>query len=92
LTNYELLAIVRAPFLSEFCTTMLALNAPVTLLAEERADRLHFSYDEMTSLLCSYRNPDALQVPKHLDNKVDTLCAKRQHRYSLGYLASELVE
>jgi uncharacterized protein (DUF302 family) len=47
--------------------------APVTLLVDERPDGVHLSYDRMASLLAAYGNPDALQVAKHLDNKVETL-------------------
>src|SRR5229473_4347210 len=47
--------------------------APVTILIDERPDGVHLSYDRMASLLAAYGNPDALQVAKHLDNKVETL-------------------
>src|SRR6201981_2317118 len=47
--------------------------APVTVLVDERADGVHLSYDKMTSLLAPYGNPDALQVARDLDNKVETL-------------------
>ena len=47
--------------------------APVTVLVDERPDGVHLSYDRMVSLLAAYGNPDALQVAKHLDNKVETL-------------------
>ncbi len=47
--------------------------APVTVLIDERPDGVHLSYDRMASLLAAYGNPDALQVAKHLDNKVETL-------------------
>jgi uncharacterized protein (DUF302 family) len=47
--------------------------APVTVLVDERPDGVHLSYDRMASLLAAYGNPDALQVAKHLDNKVETL-------------------
>ena len=46
--------------------------APVTVLVDERPDGVHLSYDRMVSLLAAYGNPDALQVAKHLDNKVET--------------------
>ncbi len=47
--------------------------APATVLVDERPDGVHLSYDRMVSLLAAYGNPDALQVAKHLDNKVETL-------------------
>ena len=47
--------------------------APVTVLVDERSDGVHVSYDRMASLLGAYGNPDALQVAKDLDNKVETL-------------------
>jgi uncharacterized protein (DUF302 family) len=47
--------------------------APVTVLVDERPDGVHLSYDSMAGLLAAYENPDALQVAKHLDNKVETL-------------------
>ena len=47
--------------------------APVTVLVDERPDGVHLSYDRMASVLAAYGNPDAFQVAKHLDNKVETL-------------------
>lgn len=47
--------------------------APVTVLADERADGVHLSYDRMASLLAPYKNPDALEVARNLDNKVEDL-------------------
>jgi uncharacterized protein (DUF302 family) len=47
--------------------------APVTVLADERSDAVHISYDRMVSLLAPYRNPDALAVARDLDKKVETL-------------------
>jgi uncharacterized protein (DUF302 family) len=47
--------------------------APVTVLVDERPDGVHLSYDRMASLLAACGNPDALQVAKHLDNKVESL-------------------
>jgi uncharacterized protein (DUF302 family) len=47
--------------------------APVTVLVDERPDGVHLSYDRMDSLLAACGNPDALQVAKHLDNKVESL-------------------
>lgn len=46
---------------------------PVTVLADERADGVHLSYDRMASLLAPYKNPDALEVARNLDNKVEDL-------------------
>ena len=47
--------------------------APVTVLVDERADGVHLSYDRMVSFLASYGNPDALNVARDLDAKVETL-------------------
>ena len=47
--------------------------APVTVLVDERADGVHLSYDKMTSLLAPYGNPDALDVARDLDSKVEDL-------------------
>jgi uncharacterized protein (DUF302 family) len=47
--------------------------APVTVLVDERADGVHLSYDRMASLLAPYRNPDALEVARSLDTKVEDL-------------------
>src|ERR1700747_2530159 len=47
--------------------------APVTVLVDERADGVHLSYDTMASLLAPYRNPDALEVARSLDTKVEDL-------------------
>ena len=47
--------------------------APVTVLADERAEGVHLSYDRMASLLAPYKNPDALAVARNLDNKVEDL-------------------
>ncbi len=47
--------------------------APVTVLADERADGVHLSYDRMTSLLAIYGNPDALAVARGLDSKIENL-------------------
>jgi hypothetical protein len=47
--------------------------APVIVLVDERSDGVHLSYDRMASLLAPYGNPDALQVAKDLDNKVESL-------------------
>jgi uncharacterized protein (DUF302 family) len=47
--------------------------APVTVLVDERQDGVHLSYDRMSSLLAPYGNPDALQVARDLDKKVEDL-------------------
>ena len=47
--------------------------APITILVDERADGVHLSYDRMASLLAPYNNPDALEVARTLDAKVEDL-------------------
>jgi uncharacterized protein (DUF302 family) len=47
--------------------------APVTVLVDERADGVHLSYDTITSFLAPYKNPDALEVARNLDKKVEDL-------------------
>jgi uncharacterized protein (DUF302 family) len=47
--------------------------APVTVLADERADGVHLSYDKMTSFLAPYGNRDALEVARELDEKVEKM-------------------
>jgi uncharacterized protein (DUF302 family) len=47
--------------------------APVTVLVDERTDGVHLSYDKMESYLASYGNPDALEVARNLDRKVEDL-------------------
>ena len=47
--------------------------APVTLLIDERHDRVGLSYDTMTSFLGSYGEPVALRVARELDAKVEAL-------------------
>ena len=47
--------------------------APVTVLVDERQDGVHLSYDRMSSLLAPYGSPEALQVAKDLDNKVEAV-------------------
>jgi uncharacterized protein (DUF302 family) len=47
--------------------------APVTVLADKRADGVHLSYDRMASLLAPYGNRDALEVDRSLDTKVEDL-------------------
>src|SRR5215813_791741 len=46
--------------------------APVTVLVDERTDGVHLSYDRMASLLAPY-NPNALEVARNLDVKVEDL-------------------
>jgi uncharacterized protein (DUF302 family) len=50
--------------------------APVTVLVDERADGGHLSYDRMASLLAPYENPDALEVARSLDRKVEDLLSR----------------
>lgn len=45
--------------------------APVTILIDERADGVHLSYDRMASFLATYDNPQALNVARELDSKVE---------------------
>src|SRR6266702_1908170 len=45
--------------------------APVTVLVDERADGVHLSYDRMGTLLAPYQNPDALEIARNLDIKVE---------------------
>jgi uncharacterized protein (DUF302 family) len=47
--------------------------APLTILIDERPDGVHISYDEMASFLEPYGSPEALQVAKDLDAKVESL-------------------
>jgi uncharacterized protein (DUF302 family) len=47
--------------------------APVTVLVDERTDGVHLSYDRMASLLTPYGNPQALEVARNLDMKVEEL-------------------
>ena len=47
--------------------------APITILADERPDGVHLSYDRMVSYLFSYGNPDALKVARDLDAKIEDL-------------------
>lgn len=50
--------------------------APVTILIEERPDGVHLSYDRMASFLERYGDPEALQVARDLDSKVESLLTK----------------
>jgi uncharacterized protein (DUF302 family) len=47
--------------------------APVTVLVDERVDGVHLSYDRMASLLSPYGSPEALEVARNLDAKVEDL-------------------
>ena len=47
--------------------------APVTVLVDERTDGVHLSYDRMASLLAPYDNPEALDIARNLDMKVEDL-------------------
>ena len=47
--------------------------APVTVLVDERADGVHLSYDRVASFLAPYGNPDALEVARDLDKKIEDL-------------------
>jgi uncharacterized protein (DUF302 family) len=47
--------------------------APVTVLVDERTDGVHLSYDRMASLLAPYENPNALEVARKLDMKIEDL-------------------
>jgi hypothetical protein len=47
--------------------------APVTVLVDEPADGVHFSYDKMTSLRAPYENREALEVARDLDRKFEDL-------------------
>jgi uncharacterized protein (DUF302 family) len=47
--------------------------APVTILIDERPDGIHLSYDRMASFLDTCGSPDALNVARDLDSKVERL-------------------
>jgi hypothetical protein len=47
--------------------------APVTVLVDERPDGVHISYDRIASLIAPYGNPEALEVARTLDAKVESL-------------------
>lgn len=47
--------------------------APVTVLIDERSDRIHLSYDRMTSFLAPYKSAEALEIAKLLDTKIENL-------------------
>ena len=50
-----------------------ASYAPVRILIDERPDGVHLSYDRMASFLAPYRNAEALQVARDLDDKIEAL-------------------
>jgi hypothetical protein len=45
--------------------------APVTILINERPDGVHLSYDRMAAFLAPYNSPEAMQVARDLDHKVE---------------------
>jgi uncharacterized protein (DUF302 family) len=45
--------------------------APVTILIDERPDGVHLSYDRMAAFLAPYNSPEAMQVARDLDHKVE---------------------
>jgi uncharacterized protein (DUF302 family) len=47
--------------------------APVTILIDERSDRVLVSYDRMASLIAPYGSAEALQVAKDLDSTVENI-------------------
>ena len=53
--------------------------APVTVLIDERQDRVHLSYDRMASLLAPYGNSEALKVARDLDSKIEALLRRPLH-------------
>src|ERR1700675_2279776 len=46
--------------------------AALTLLVDERIDAVHLSYDNRTSFLSSYENPDVRKVARELYSKVES--------------------
>jgi hypothetical protein len=64
----------RHPFLTKV--------RPVENSTDFRLDTTEHVHDGMASLLASHGNPDALQVAKHLDNKIQLSCAKLQPKMS----------
>jgi hypothetical protein len=50
-----------------------AAYAPVTILIDERAGKVHISYDRMASLLSVYDNPAATRIAEALDAKIEAL-------------------
>jgi uncharacterized protein (DUF302 family) len=47
--------------------------APVTILIDERPDGVHLSYDRMESFLAPYGDPEAQNVARDLDAKIEAL-------------------
>ncbi len=47
--------------------------APVTVLVDEREDKVHVSYDRMASLLSVYANAGATKIAEVLDDKIEIL-------------------
>jgi uncharacterized protein (DUF302 family) len=47
--------------------------APMTILVDEPTDGVHISYDEMASFVGTHGSPEALQLAKDLDRKVEGL-------------------
>ena len=52
-----------------------AAYAPVTILIDERAGKVHISYDRMASLLSVYNSPGATKIAADLDAKIEALIA-----------------
>jgi uncharacterized protein (DUF302 family) len=50
-----------------------ASYAPVTILADERADGVHLSYDSIASLIVPYGSEPALLAARGLDAKIEAL-------------------
>ncbi len=50
-----------------------AAYAPVTVLIDERAGKVHISYDRMASLLSAYNSPGATKIAEALDAKIEAL-------------------
>jgi uncharacterized protein (DUF302 family) len=47
--------------------------APVTVLIDERPDRVHLSYDTMCGFLAFYGNTEVTKVARDLDTNIETL-------------------
>jgi uncharacterized protein (DUF302 family) len=50
-----------------------ASYAPVTILADERADGVHLSYDSIATLIAPYGSETALLAARGLDSKIEAL-------------------
>lgn len=46
--------------------------APVTILIDERPDGVHLSYDRMAAFLAPYNSPEAVQIARDLDHKIES--------------------